>query len=197
MKNLALALTLALSLSACKYSNTFTGTLDGAAATMTAYSKNINKYCVALNIEAGSVEKSNYISAQAVFDPNDFLKPMSFNTKGAECGANQDEYLVGSRNTTVMNISYVTMREQVSVDYCRYTTYKNYQYKEEITFEMKNNATDATTGTFSGVGKVSNFTDTAHPTNYGPLFYCGGPRPYPRPFPYIGGGIYINVGPRR
>ena len=181
---------LALALSACNYSNTFTGTFNGAPATMSAYSKNINKYCVALNIKAGTETKSSFISAQSVFDANDLFKPMAFNTKGAPCGANLEEYLVGNRNATVLNISQTTQRENVGVDYCRYTTYNTYQYKEDITFEMKKNATDETVGTFAGVGEIDQYTDFQHPVQYGPIFFCGqmgpypGPGPYPYPYPY-------------
>ncbi len=183
MKQFTFALVLAISLSACQYSNTFKGTFNGAPASMKAYSKNVNKYCVALNITAGNETKSTYISAQSVFDPNDFLKPMSFNTKGAECGVNLDEYLVGTRNTTVMNISLVTKRVQVSFDYCRYNTYKNYRYQEEISFEMKKNSNDETVARFSGLGEIAQYIDEDHPVGYGPIFYCGNGSPYP-PYPY-------------
>jgi len=209
MKKLSIALSLALVLSACNYDNTFNGTFNGAPASLKALSKNINRYCVALTITAGSEVRNSYISAQSVFDASDVLKPMSFNTKGAECGANLDEYLVGNRNTTVMNISYINVREPVGVDYCRYTTYKNYQYKEEISFEMKKNATDESTGTFSGVGQVSELVDYDHPVSSGPIFYCGQPHPipgpnypyphpmpHPGPHPHYGGGFGIHYGPR-
>lgn len=175
---------IALTLSACNYSNTFTGTFNGAPSSMTAFSKNINKYCVALNIKAGNETKSSFISAQAVFDANDILKPMSFNTKGAPCSANLDEYLVGTRNTNVTNVSFITQREQVNFDYCRYATYKRYQYFEDINFEMKKNATDELTGTFAGRGELSYYTDYQNPVSYGPIFYCGRPLPYPGPGPY-------------
>jgi hypothetical protein len=194
MKNTLFALAIGLSLSACNYSNEFTGTFNNAPATMSASSKNINRYCVALNITAGNLTKSSYISAQAVFDVNDFLKPMSFNTKGAECGANLTEYLEGTRNTTVMNISTVMEREQINYNWCRMTTYKDYNYKEEITFDVKNNSDDVTTGSFTGVGEVADYIDRDHPVSYGPEYFCGTvTQPYP-PYPHSGFGIGSGIG---
>ena len=187
MKQITIALTLALSLSACNYDNTFNGTFNGAPASMKAHSGNIDRYCVALAITAGSLAKNSFISAQSVFDPNDVLKPMSFNTKGAPCGVNLDEYLVGNRNTTVISISNVTERQQVDMNYCQNVTYKDYQYKEDISFEMKNNSTDETTGVFTGVGEVTDFIDYDHPVSTGSIYYCGQPGhhyPYPNPYPY-------------
>ncbi len=194
MKKLTSVLLLALSLTACKYSNTFEGTYNGNPASMTAYSKNINRYCVALNMKSGSETKSTYISAQDVFDSNDFLKPMSFNTKNANCGSDNEEYLVGNRKTTVLGESLVTFQSSVNVNYCQQVTYKRYEYKEDVTFEFKKKSNDELTGTFSGIGLIDYFTDTNHPVAYGPIYFCGngypggypypGPGfPYPRPFP--------------
>lgn len=187
-----ITLGLALTLSACNYSNTFKGTYNGAPASMSAYSKNINKYCVALSITAGNETKNSFISAQAVFDPNDFLKPMAFNTKGANCSANLEEYLVGTRNTKVLNIALVSIREQVNFDWCRFTTYNRYTYQEDIAFEVKKNTNDELVGSFVGVGGTGQYTDYDHPVQYGPIYYCGtrpgpypGPGPWPRPWPYL------------
>ncbi len=205
MKYYTLILSLAVSLSACNYDNTFVGSLNGAPASMTAQSKNIARYCIALAITAGSETKSSFISAQSVFDENDFLKPMSFNTKGAPCGANLDEYLVGSRSTTVLQRSLETHLE-VTGSQCQYITYNKYKYKEDISFEMKKNDTDVTTDVFNGVGEESEYTDFDHPVNVGPIYYCGPsypspyphgyphPRPVPRPFPHVGLSVGVGFG---
>lgn len=184
MKKIVMILTLTFTLSACRYSNTFNGTYNGAPASMNAYSKNINKYCISLEIASEGATKNLFISAQSVYDPNDLLKPMMFNTKGANCGLNLSEYLVGNRNTTVTNISYVTERVIVTPSYCQFLTFKNYQYKEEISFELKNNSDDQLVGSFQGIGQVSQYIDRDHPVNSGPIFYCGNPNPYPGPYPY-------------
>ena len=181
---------LGLSLSACNYSNQFQGTFNNTPSTMTAYSSNIDRYCVSLTINANGATKNSFISAQAVFDEKDLLKPMSFNTKGAECGANLDEYLVGTRTTTVVNTTNVTQSESAGVNLCQNVTYRDYHYQENIVLEMRNNVNDQTAGSFSGVGQVAEYVDFDHPVAYGPVYYCGPSNPYPYPYPHPGPGPY-------
>jgi hypothetical protein len=186
MKKLLIALSLSLSLSSCKYSNTFQGTYNDSPASMTAYSRNINRYCVALNLTAGDQTKKSYISSKYLFDPNDFLKPTSFNSKGDQCQTNLDEYLVGTRNTTVLGDALVYREENVNYNYCQSVFYKQYQYKEDVKIDFKKTADDQLVGTFVGVGNVDYYIDYGHPVAYGPIYYCGPirPRPYPHPYPY-------------
>ncbi len=192
MKNLSTVLLLALSLTACKYSNTFEGTYNGNPAKLSAYSKNINRYCVALNLTAGSETKSTFISAQDVFDVNDFLKPKAFNTKDANCGSSNEEYLVGNRSTSIIDTTMVSEIRSVNIDFCQQVTYKRYEYNESVTFEFKNKATDQTTGIFNGTGMIGFYVDRDHPVAFGPVYFCGnnypypGPRPGPYPGPYPG-----------
>jgi len=201
MKNLILSLSVVGLLASCNYSNEFTGSFNGTPATLSAYSKNINKYCVSLAIKQGvapgsngTVVKNSFISAQAVYDPNDLLKPVFFNTKGAGCSVNLDHYLVGSRKAEVLGNRLVTRREYTNlIDWCQMVTYKQYQYKEKIDFEVRALAGDQTQGQFAGTGAESSYVDLARPVSAGPVFYCGtynGPYPgpgypggYPRPFP--------------
>ncbi len=186
---------LALSLTACKYSNTFEGTYNGNAAKMTAYSKNINRYCISLSLTAGSETKQAFISASDVFDSSDLLKPKAFNSKGTNCSANQDDYMSGVRKTNVLGTSLVTYQNSVNSNYCQQVTYNRYLYKEEISFEFKKNANDEITGKFEGIGEESYYVDRDHPVAYGPIYYCGGSYPYPYPgpgypypYPYPGPG---------
>ena len=188
MNKLTSVLLLALSLTACNYSNTFEGAYNGTPAKMTAYSKNINRYCIALSLTAGSETKSAFISASDVFDSGDLLKPKSFNSKGTNCSANQDFYLAGVRKTTVLGTSPVTYQSSVNANYCQQVTYNRYTYKEDISFEIKKNANDEVTGKFEGVGQEADFVDRDHPIAYGPIYYCGN-YPYPGPgYPYPGPG---------
>jgi hypothetical protein len=184
-----LAVALAFTVSACNYSNEFTGTYNSAPAKLSAYSKNINTYCVALSLESNGIKKSNFISAQAVFDPNDLLAPKNFNTKGSQCAANQSEYLVGTRSATVLATNQVAQTRSVGAYDCQVVYYKQYQYQEKITFQIQNNADDAIVGTFDGVGQSAQYIDDAHPVGYGPIYQC---RPYPQPYPrpYPGPGPY-------
>ncbi len=201
MKKIILLLVGSLSLTACNYSNTFTGMYNNSSATLDAYSKNINRYCVALTLRAGNITKSSFISAQAVFDQNDFLKPVQFNTKGAPCSQSLDEYLVGERNTQVYNISVVTESEPYGANYCRLVSYKRYQYQEMISFELKTNSDDQSQGIFKGVGEMSYYVDYVHPVSYGGIYFCnygnGGGFPYPYPYPnprWPGGGTHVPGG---
>ncbi len=175
MKKRITILILALSTTACNYSNSFNGSFNGNAALMNAYSKNINKYCVSLKITTESKVINSFINAQSVFDRNDLLKPTTFNTKGSPCGASLNEYLVGSRNINVLNISQVSEREQTKNNYCRFNTFNKYHFKESITFEMKSNTTDQTIGAFTGIGEDAEFVDYQHPVEYGEEYYCGRP----------------------
>ena len=118
---------------------------------------------------------NSFINAQSVFDRNDLLKPTTFNTKGSPCGASLNEYLVGSRNINVLNISQVSEREQTKNNYCRFNTFNKYHFKESITFEMKSNTTDQTIGIFTGIGEDAEFVDYKHPVEYGEEYYCGRP----------------------
>jgi len=184
MNKFTLSMVLALTLSACKYSNTFTGTYQNEAASMTAYSGNISRYCIALSLSAGAVKKTSSISGSLLFDPNDFLKTTAFNTKGTACDAGLAEYLVGTRSTTVLGVSTVYQEEHdnYNFDFCRSVYYKQYQYKEQVTVDFKNNLDDQLVGSFVGTGEVGEYVDYDHPVNYGPIYYCGPYQPFP-PFP--------------
>ncbi|MFM8312781.1 MAG: hypothetical protein ACKOA8_00680 [Deltaproteobacteria bacterium] len=198
MKNTIIALSLALFLSACNYSNTFDGTFNGAPATMKAYSKNINRYCVNLNLTTKDLSLSAFISAQSVFDPNDMLKPMAFNTKDAQCGSSSDQYMVGTRNTKVLRTSLVSYQEFYGVDFCRYVTYNSYDYQEDIALEFRKKADDSFNGRFVGTGLVASYVDRDHPVSYGPIYFCGRgyPYPYPGPGPWPYPGPYPGPYPR-
>jgi hypothetical protein len=182
MKKIVTFALLALTLTACNYSNTFQGTYNDSPASMTAYSRNINRYCIALNLTSGAMKKSSYISASLLFDPNDFLRPTVFNSKGSNCGAGLSEYLEGARSTQVLGTSIVYRSENYGFDYCRYVYYQQYRYKEEVRIHFKNNSDDQLVGSFVGMGEVSEYVDFDHPVNYGPIYYCGPYRPYP---PYV------------
>lgn len=188
--NSVLAVALAFTVSACNYSNEFTGTFNGSSAKLTALSKNINKYCVALELTSNLGVKNNFISAQAVFNPNDLFAAKDFNTKGAECSVNQTEYLVGTRTATVLGTSEVSETQSVGAYNCQTVYYKNYTYQEKIAFQLKANADDQTVGTFEGTGLVDNFTDRSRVTRYGNVWMCRAPMPYPYPGPGYPRGPY-------
>ena len=168
-------LTLCLSLSACEYSNMFQGTFNGAPATINAFSKNTNKYCVALTLTAGSVSKNSFISAQDVYDQDDLFKAIDFNTKSAPCSENLNEYLVGTRSAEILSKKEISKCQQLGAHLGRVVYYNEYNYQDHLTFTMKKLNDDQVVGTFTGVGKPSLFVDTDHPTSHGPIVpieYC-------------------------
>jgi len=194
-RSIVLMVALAFGLGACDYSNQFTGTYNNAPATLSAYSKNISKYCIALSLDSNGAKKSNFISAQAVFDPNDLLATKTFNTKGSQCAANQTEYLVGSRTATVLSTAPVTIIRNVGMYSCQAVYYTQYQYQEKISFELHTIANDQLVGTFEGTGQPDQYVDDAHPTGYGAIYPCRGNGPYPYPYPHPRPGPYPHPYP--
>ncbi len=177
-----------LSLSACKYSNEFRGTYNGQDATLSAYSKNVNKQCISLELTSGDQNLKNGIDVRAVYDSGDFSRSKNFNTKGAACSEKFGEYLSGTRSTKILNSYPVSQIETLGIDMCRVVYYQEYLYQDVIQFELKNKTDDTTLGTFKGEGQSERYLDTSRPTGFGPVFYCdpGFPRggyPYPYPFP--------------
>lgn len=168
-------------LTACDYSNEFTGSYNNVPATMSAYSKNVNKYCISLNLTANGTQIQSFISAQAVYDANDLFAAKSFNTKGAECSANLSQYLVGTRTTQVLNTFETQTTQNVNQSFCQQVFYKAYDYQDTIHFDIKNNTDDQVVGTFEGKGKRATYTDDSHPTHYGQVYQCG--PIYPQPYP--------------
>jgi len=166
---------LCLSLSACEYSNTFQGTFNNIPATMIAYSKNTNRYCIALTLTAADVSKSSFVSAQDVYDANDLFKPVDFDTKNTPCSENLSEYLVGTRSTEILSKREISKCQQLGAHAGRMVYYNEYNYQEHLTFTLKSVADDQVLGTFIGTGKLSLFEDTDHPTRHGPIVpieYC-------------------------
>jgi hypothetical protein len=190
MKNInsLLVVALAFTLGACEYSNDFTGTYNNVPANLSAYSKNVNKYCVALSLESNGTTKTNFISAQDVFDANDLFASKNFNSKGTECAANQTEYLVGTRTAKVLGTSEVAESRSVGAYDCQTVVYKQYTYQESISFDLKTIADDQAVGSFAGTGVVATNVDRDHVLRYGPIYQCQPrPMPYPRrgyPYPY-------------
>ncbi len=187
--NSILPLVFVFVLSACNYSNEFTGSFNGTPATLSAYSKNVNRYCIALNLK-GAVTKSNFISASDVYNSSDIFAAKSFNTEGTQCAANQSEYLVGNRVATVLSTSEVSRVVDVGFYDCQTVYYNAYSYRETINVEFRNKISHATTGSFNGTGLVNTYVDTDRPTRYGRIWMCRNPYPgpfpgpgYPRPFP--------------
>ena len=189
------ALILSSVLSGCKYSNEFKGTFNDQPATLDAYSKNINKYCIALTLDSGSTHQSYSASSDDLFVASNFLAPSSYNTKPSNCGSTFPNYLVGTRNVTVLGTSEVQDIAQVGFDYCRVEYYRQYHYQESVSFEVRQRADDSLVGKFLGTGSPGYFTDDSVTLRVGPVYYCGSyyPNypwypgypgfPYPGPFP--------------
>ena len=183
--NLILLFALPLTLNACRYSNEFNGKFNETPATLSAFSKNTEKYCIALNLTAGTETRKSYISANSVFDARDLTRTKAFNTKNEPCSANLDEYLVGTRSTKVTSTRMVSRIENLNSFLCQVVYYNEYGYTDEIQFDFRNKLSDLPTGNFSGTGMVQFYTDFSRPMNVGPVFRCNGNTwPYPYPYPY-------------
>lgn len=185
--------TLVLISTACRYSNEFSGTFNQKPATLTAFSKNTDKYCIALNLTNGTETRQSYISAKSVFDDSDLTRPKLFNTKNEPCSANLEEYLVGLRTTKILGTSVTARNEILSGYLCQMVYYTQYTYADEIQFDFKNKLSDEITGSFSGTGQAQLYIDYSRPVGYGPVYRCSGNYPYPGPFP----GPYPRPFPRR
>ncbi|MBU6154173.1 MAG: hypothetical protein KGP28_07710 [Bdellovibrionales bacterium] len=182
--NPLLLVALTLVLNACRYSNEFTGKFGETAATLTAFSKNTDKYCIALKLTAGAETRRSFISASSVFDASDLTRTKAFNTKNEPCSANLDEYLVGTRSTKVTGTRIISRMENLNSFLCQVVYYNEYGYTDEIQFDFRNKLSDLATGTFSGAGQVQYYVDFSRPINFGPVFRCNGNNwPYP-PYPY-------------
>jgi hypothetical protein len=182
--NPILLLSLTLAVSACRYSNTFNGTFNQNPATLTAFSKNTDKYCISLNLTSGSETRKSFISANPVFDSTDLTRTKFFNTKNEPCSANLDEYLVGNRSTKIVGTSMTSRTESLNSFLCQIVYYTVYAYTDLIQFEFKNKLSDLSTGTFTGTGGMETYTDFRRPVSYGPVYRCNGANPYPNPYPY-------------
>jgi hypothetical protein len=182
--NLLLLLGLPLLLNACRYSDEFAGTFNNTPATLSAYSKNTDKYCIALNLTAGTETRKSFISAKSAFDERDLTKPKSFNTKNEPCSANLDEYLIGVRSSKIVGTSMVTRVENLNPYLCQMVYYNQFAYTDQVQIDFRNKLSDQSTGNFSGTGQVQSYTDFSRPLSYGPVFRCnGGQFPYPYPYP--------------
>ncbi len=170
-----------LTLASCRYSNEFTGTYNQQPATLSAFSKNTDKFCIDLTLKSNSETKTSQISARAVYDENDFQRTKSFNTKTEACGSKLPEYLVGSRSTKIVQVATSARQELSGGGLCHLVFYPQYFYQEMIQFEFRNRLTDQTTGSFAGEGIVDSYVDYTRPSGFGPYFPCNGV--YPRPYP--------------
>ncbi len=180
-------LSLTLALSACRYSNEFSGTFNGEAAKLTALSNNTDKYCIALSLVTPETTRKNFISAQSVFDENSLTEPKSFNTKGTPCNANMSEYLAGTRTSQILGKNVVMDTQIVSFNLCRTVYYTQYLYQDALQFEIRSNADDQLVGTFTGKGLQDSYTDYAHPSNYSAPYICGNTHPgFPHPPHHFG-----------
>jgi hypothetical protein len=188
LSKIGMGIALSFVLTACEYNNQFNGTFNNTPANLTAYASDIDRYCLALNLTAGTFTDKSFISAQAVYDPNHPDVARSFNTKGAPCSANLSEYLVGTRAVNTLAVTQVSSDEHINSYQCEVVYYKQVQYQETLTFDIHRNSDDSVVGSFSGLGSVSSYTDTDHPTGYGQIYQCGviyqpSPQPYPYPQP--------------
>jgi hypothetical protein len=182
--NLFLLFGLTLTLSACRYSNEFSGMFNDTPATLTAFSKNTDKYCIALTLTAGNETRKSFISARSVFDERDLTRPKAFNTKNEPCSANLDEYLMGVRSSKIVGTSMITRIENLNPYLCQVVFYNQYAYTDDIQMAFRNKLSDQSTGSFSGTGQVQSYTDFGRPISYGPIYRCNGNQfPYPYPYP--------------
>jgi len=186
-----LILTTLLSLSSCRYSDEFTGTYNQKAATLGAFSKNIEKDCITLTLKSELETRVSAIDADSVFDWNDPLHGKAFNTKNEKCSSKLAEYLVGTRSTKIINTSLNGREVPVGGNLCQIIYYPHYLYQDTIQFEFRNTLSDQTTGAFSGSGHINGYTDWRRPSGYGPIFPCNGG--FPRPFP--GGPVFGPLPP--
>jgi hypothetical protein len=180
---LFLPLIATLPLAACQYSNEFHGTFNQEAAVLKAFSKNTDRYCIALTLTSNAEVRTSSISAHSVFDPNDFSRPKSFNTKNEPCTQNLPEYLVGTRSSQVIGTSLSIHPEALGGNLCHDVFYSQYRYQDQIELEFKNELSDLTTGKFTGTGEIQTYTDFSRPVNFGPIYRCNSG--YPHPFPHF------------
>jgi hypothetical protein len=186
LKKSALLASFTLLFSACKYQNEFQGTWNGQTATLSAYSKNVDKFCVSLTLTSGSEVRKNAIRAGEVYDSGDFTRTKTFNTKGTACAGEFNEYLTGSRSTRILSTRPVSRMENRGIDFCQVVYYNEYLYQDDLRFEVKKASDDSVVGTFNGSGETESYVDYSRPAGYGPIFFCdnGFPRPgFPYPFP--------------
>jgi hypothetical protein len=182
MKTWNLALVMLLAATGCKYSNLFEGTYVGAdgktvEASVSAYSKNINKYCLHVEMTGGPA-LSTGIGSSEVFNKNDLLAPKAFNTKESTCNYGTGTYLSGKRTTAVTGKGSEETEENCSIDWCQSVRYETVQYIESIEMKIHDIKTDAVTGTFTGKGQPGEYTNYDKVIARGPCnIYCsvGGP----------------------
>lgn len=172
-----------LGLNACKYSNLFEGQFTGAdgkvvEASVSAYSKNINKYCLHLEM-TGGMQLSTGIGSSEVFNKNDLLAPKAFNTKNSTCNYGEGTYLSGKRTTEVVGKGADETLENCGFEWCQYVTYETVKYIESVEFKIHDANTDAVKGTFQGKGQQGSYTNYDRVLRRGSCsVYCGaGPTP--------------------
>lgn len=159
MKTQLLAILAVLSLSACRYDNSFTGQyttgMKPDVATLDAYSSNVSRYCIRLDLTVNGDETlTNSISAGDVIDRNNLLAAKDFNTKDANCNADEATYMTGSRSTDVVSTGVSTTFERCSATFCRRVDYRTYDYTENLKLNFVDATTDKIRGTFEGKGQV-------------------------------------------
>ncbi|MBS1959917.1 MAG: hypothetical protein JST80_10625 [Bdellovibrionales bacterium] len=159
MKTQLLAIIALVSLSACRYDNSFTGQytigMKPDNATLDAYSSNVRRYCIRFDLSVNGEDRlTNSISAGDVIDQNNLLAAKDFNTKGANCNADETTYMTGHRSTDVVSTGVNTTFERCSSTFCRRVDTKTYDYTENLKLNFVNAADDKIKGTFEGRGQV-------------------------------------------
>jgi hypothetical protein len=174
MKNLNIVLlaSLCLSVSACRYSAEFKGKLNGKDATVTAFSRNIDKRCVALSFDSSTGLETQYIDACSAFNPTNPAATKNFNTKNADCNLNQTQYLEGTRSTVIVATSSIKGVEQVDAFFCQTVFYKEYTYQDKVTFDVKSKSNDEVLANFSGLSKKATYIDYDNATLVGDRWMC-------------------------
>jgi hypothetical protein len=171
-------LTLLFTVTGCRYSNTFNGSFQdlsgvtptSSTATLSAFSKNINKFCIDLTLEHDGQTFATAIHASEVFDQNDPLASKAFNTKGSDCNPNADTFISGQRNVKI--VSSYSIYEQVACtpERCAQVVYPVYRYQESIQMNVVQSKDDKMVGKFEGSASDQNYIDHDHPISRTPCY---------------------------
>ena len=174
LKTVFLFLCLSLVSSACKYQNHFEGKLENKLknsssenATLQVYSKNPEKKCIEFTLETANqtlklaidpVEKS------AIESP---LNEFKFNNLTQNCNQNAKEYLDGKRSVKIQNQQHLTLLEHCSANKCRFVSYLEYFYTEQIDFNLYQKSTRTFLGHFEGTSATKTYIDDSKPQQIG------------------------------
>ena len=173
--NYVLLAALCVVASACKYSNQFTGTLNGESATVSVKAKNIYQGCVDAVVTTNSAQAVYSISATTTFNPTNAGAAKVFTTKNTVCNSGAAEYVVGTRTPKVLNAEKIVAVESEDNFYCQTVAYKEYTYQEELAFDVKSVSNDQTISSFKGNGKKLSYIDYSNPELIGDRWVCGYP----------------------